>query len=395
MKKKLVMLVASVVLSMTLLPGCGDKSVEDEDFRFVKVEQYDGDLTMERNDKDIDVSEGMMLQPKDTMYVGDDSEALLLVDSDKHITATANTGLTISAKGDEKKGKVKIDLLYGDAMFVIDNKLNDKSTFEVVTPNATLSVRGTTFQVAYDKDTNSTYVEVAEGIVYADYEGEGQDEEIYPGEVRVIKENDVYNYVDDSVWDMAIDLIEMAEAYDADSAMTDDSIAEADAVDFSGAEGGSKYSQYEYIIENMHSFVEAQPRLRDEYLQYDYMIYDYDMDGEKEIILYLRYYNDEEKYMLDLCFLDYTPAKGAYVYAINTGDVDDSCFYANYKGKLVRYSWNTNPYESYIYSVYASDGKLTYVLEEAFDEIISDISEAGLEPLPLYGEWEMLLEDKL
>lgn len=48
-----------------------------------------------------------------------------------------------------------------------DDKLNDKSSFEVDTPNATLCVRGTKFSVACDKTKNETIIEVFEGIVWA------------------------------------------------------------------------------------------------------------------------------------------------------------------------------------------------------------------------------------
>jgi len=387
MKRKFFVLASAMMLSVFMLLGCGEKSVEDADFRFVKVEECDGELSLERNDKSMDVHEGMMLQPKDTMYTGDDSEAVLLVDSDKHITVTANTGLSINAKGDENDGKVMIELLYGDAMFVIDNKLNDDSTFEVVTPNATLSVRGTTFQVAYDKDTNTTYVEVAEGVVYADYEGDAEDEEIEAGQVRVINETEVYDHVDDSIWDFDFDLIEMANAY----AATGDGLGNAFV-----PEGETAQGQYESVRANMEEYVAMQEGLLDYYdYGYDYMIFDYDDDGEKEVILYLRYSNEDRETILDLCYLDYTPDKGVYTYAIDTGNMDESCFYAEYNGKLVRYSWRFNPTESYIYSVYASDGTLMYVLEDAYDEVFSEVENHGLYPLALYGYWEMITNDML
>ena len=208
-KKKITKSIMAMAIGALLLAGCGSESVEEKEYRLVKLENYEGDVTLERSDEDTDIFEGILLQPKDTVTTGKNSEALFLIDSDKHISENANSSLSIKAKGDENKGSVNIELLYGDAVFVIDNKLNDKSSFEVKTPNATLSVRGTTFQVAYDKESNTTLVEVENGIVYADYEdGSQQDEEINAGEVRIITEDDVYDYIDESVWDTDFEIYE-------------------------------------------------------------------------------------------------------------------------------------------------------------------------------------------
>lgn len=157
---------------------------------------------------------------------------------------------------------------------------------------------------------------------------------------------------------------------------------------------------YNKIRENMHDYVAAIDSIQDEYVGYDYMYFDYDQDGEKEVILYLRYFvtleDDKQQEMLDLVFLDYdAESKSVYIKAINTGDVDDSCFYGDYKeGTLARYSWSINPNESYMYSVqFNEEGSLIYVLEEGYDEIISEFEKIDIVPLPVYGEWEMILND--
>ena len=58
-----------------------------------------------------------------------------------------------------------IDLEYGTSLVEIENKLPDDYEVEVETPNATLSVRGTTFEVVYDKITKITTLVVTEGKV--------------------------------------------------------------------------------------------------------------------------------------------------------------------------------------------------------------------------------------
>lgn len=47
---------------------------------------------------------------------------------------------------------LKIELKYGTSLIEIENKLEDGSTFEVETPNASLSVRGTTFEARYGEN---------------------------------------------------------------------------------------------------------------------------------------------------------------------------------------------------------------------------------------------------
>ncbi len=90
---------------------------------------------------------------------------ILLADSDKHILAKENTCFTINATGDSNKGKIVINLEYGTSLITIENKLADGSEFEVDTPNAALSVRGTTFEVYYNEETDETLLTVEEGCV--------------------------------------------------------------------------------------------------------------------------------------------------------------------------------------------------------------------------------------
>lgn len=384
--------ILSIAIGALLIVGCGEKEVEDEEFRFVKLVESTGDVSLERNKKDIDVTSGMMLQPKDVITTGDDSEVIFLVDSDKHISENANTSLSITANGNERKGSVKINLLYGDASFVIDNKLNENSSFEVVTPNATLSVRGTTFQVAYDKESNATFVEVEEGVVYADYEGDAEDEEIPAGEIRVITEEETYNYIDESIWNYEMDIYE-----------TEDVAKNTGSLDNSNEGGtyvpgeGGAIAQYNAVIQNVESFVaindiDDSSSTESKYENFDYLYYDYDYDGEKEVILYLRYDDENGETRLDLFYLDYTPDKGVYLFCRDMNNVDFACFVAEYKGKLVKVMWTMNPETTYIYEAYVEGNTLRYVDFETLDYVIVDLEGMGMKPLPVYGSWELILE---
>ncbi len=147
---------------LTLVSSCSK-----EEYRLVKVENTKGDVKVVREtEKDeLEAFEGMSLISKDKVTVGESSELQLLVDSDKHLLAEQDTTFNLVATGDENKGTVKIEIIDGTALFKIDNKLNDDSSFSVSTPNAVFSVRGTEFKVSYNKSNDETTLEVTDGTV--------------------------------------------------------------------------------------------------------------------------------------------------------------------------------------------------------------------------------------
>ena len=145
-------------------------SKKKEEHRSVKIDEHQGEITLERDDQEMDLSEensfrGMNLEARDAVTTQEDAHMVLLVDADKYIYADANSKFSVSAVGNEEKGKITINLEYGTAMFELENKLPPESEFEVETPNATASVRGTTFGVYYDEESNETKVEVLDGAV--------------------------------------------------------------------------------------------------------------------------------------------------------------------------------------------------------------------------------------
>lgn len=161
-KRRTKSLLLALLMGITAIffPGCS----KEEAYRLVKVNSYDGEVTVQREEK-LNAFEGLQLISEDTVSVGEASFLELLADSDKHIAAEENTGFVLHSTGDDKNGSITIDLLYGRSLFTIDNKLNEGSTFAVITPNATLSVRGTSFAVGYDEETKTTDVEVYSGTV--------------------------------------------------------------------------------------------------------------------------------------------------------------------------------------------------------------------------------------
>ena len=143
---------------------------KEDEYRVIKIAEHQGEIVLERNNEQINFDEGnsfrgMNLKSEDVMDTKEDASVVLLVDSDKHIYADENTRFSIVATGNEENGKIKIKLESGIALCELENKLSTESAFEVETPNATASVRGTTFGVYYDEETKETKVEVLKGAV--------------------------------------------------------------------------------------------------------------------------------------------------------------------------------------------------------------------------------------
>ena len=157
--------IAIVVIVVAVILMNSGKTKKEKKYRVIKVDSFAGTVGLLRDSEDEKVFKGMKLMTKDKMTTGAESTLELLADSDKHILAEENTCFSIIATGSEKKGKMTIDLEYGTSLIEIDNKLNDGSEFEVHTPNAITAVRGTTFEVTYDKDKKMTIVTVTKGTV--------------------------------------------------------------------------------------------------------------------------------------------------------------------------------------------------------------------------------------
>ena len=139
--------------------------VANKGHRVIKVDKILGEASLERIDNEHEIYENINLQSEDAVITGQDGQVELLIDSDKHILARENTKFKVVSSGNETKGKLKIELLYGTSLVEIENKLPDGAFFEVETPNATIGVRGTVFETSYDEDENKTVVVVTSGQV--------------------------------------------------------------------------------------------------------------------------------------------------------------------------------------------------------------------------------------
>ncbi|MGN0346684.1 MAG: FecR domain-containing protein [Lachnospiraceae bacterium] len=164
-------------------------------YRLIKINESTGDVMIGRGNEELAAFDGLQLIPEDIISVEENAFLELLADGDKHIGAEGNTGFMIHSEGDTENGYIAIDLLYGKALFTIENALNENDSFQVTTPNATMSVRGTSFSVAYSPESATTTVEVFDGTVWAEHGG--ITEELNAGDLRMIEGDQMLPSVND------------------------------------------------------------------------------------------------------------------------------------------------------------------------------------------------------
>lgn len=162
--KKLPIIIGIIIIAVIAIVGI-ILVIGNGGHRVIKVDKVSGEVSLEREETKQEIYEGINLKSKDAVITGQDGQVELLVDSDKHIWAQENTKFKVVSTGDENKGKLKIELQYGTSLVEIEEKLPEGAFFEVETPNATVGVRGTSFETSYYKEENKTVVVVTSGVV--------------------------------------------------------------------------------------------------------------------------------------------------------------------------------------------------------------------------------------
>lgn len=178
---------------------------KDEVYRLLKVYEVEGKANVSRDGTgDIEPYENMVLESGDKVSL-ETGKLTIKADEDKYIYLEDNTELVLVAEGNAQNSKTSIDLLKGAITNDIQNKLSSESSYEINTPNSTMSVRGTIYRVCvYEIDgVKYTKVSVFEGEVvtrlrYAD--GTYSDKE-----VSVTKGKEVIIYDDGTKTDYVSD----------------------------------------------------------------------------------------------------------------------------------------------------------------------------------------------
>lgn len=136
---------------------CGFLFINGEkDYRQIQVYEIEGVAFIEREGVEMEAYTNMQLNSGDVLTTGDDSYVQLKLDEDKYILMEPETKISLQASGNSQDSKTSIHLEQGAIVNRIDNKLSEKSSYQVTTPNSTMAVRGTTFRVAITYDEEGT-----------------------------------------------------------------------------------------------------------------------------------------------------------------------------------------------------------------------------------------------
>lgn len=162
-----VLLVAAVVMVVILFTGRAG-----ETYRSIKVVETNGKVTIGREGiGDLDAAVNMNLVSGDSVQTGEGAYVVLMLDTDKYVMLGESGSMQVIAEGDEKAGRTSIQLAQGSVLSEIQNPLGQGASYDVVTPNATMSVRGTVFEIDRSADGLVTLL-VYDGAVALGLDGQ-------------------------------------------------------------------------------------------------------------------------------------------------------------------------------------------------------------------------------
>ena len=204
MKKKSIIF-GIIFAIFIILAVIGIRLLQKKSYRLLKVYEFYGDGSVTREKKgDITPYANMVLESGDEIRL-DKGKMCLQADEDKYIYLEEDTELKLVAEGNSEKGRTSIELRRGAITNDIQNKLSDESSYDINTPNSTMSVRGTIFRVNVYKIGNVTYTKVSvfEGkvttrLVYKDGTVSDKEVEVEKGkEVIIFEDGTTTDYLSD------------------------------------------------------------------------------------------------------------------------------------------------------------------------------------------------------
>ncbi|MBR2523268.1 MAG: FecR domain-containing protein [Clostridiales bacterium] len=168
MSKKMIAIIAgAVVLAGAIAAVCVYFFTREESYRLLKLYEFEGVGTVTRESKgDITPYANMVLESGDKISL-ETGRMTIQADEDKYIHLDEHTQIQLAAAGTGDDSKTTIELLRGGVSNDIRNKLSADSSYEINTPNSTMSVRGTVFYAYIYVIDNVQYTRVCvfEGTV--------------------------------------------------------------------------------------------------------------------------------------------------------------------------------------------------------------------------------------
>ena len=192
--------VLTLLMAIGMLSGCKKKKAE---YRNIRITEVTGEVTVNRDEQTgMKAYVNMNLQSEDELITAKGARVTLRLDDDKYIVVDEDSKLLLIASGTEEDSTTRIELEYGAVFSDIKDELSQNSDYEVVTPSAVMSVRGTQFEVVYRevKDEAGKLLEKVmkvltfEGKVSVKPEGSKEKRVSKAGTMVVLEENAEGNY---------------------------------------------------------------------------------------------------------------------------------------------------------------------------------------------------------
>ena len=143
MNKKLLIIVGGIAAVAALIITLIFVFSGEDSYRSIKVFEIDGSCKVERDGDSLDAFKNMALSSGDSLTVGDGSFARLKLDDDKYVYLEANTKINLTATGTANDSKTMVYIERGSMLTEVKKKLSATSSYDIVTPNTTMSIRGT------------------------------------------------------------------------------------------------------------------------------------------------------------------------------------------------------------------------------------------------------------
>lgn len=162
-----------VIVCMVFLGG-------EKTYRSVRVLEYQGQANVTRKGETFSVYDDLVIQGGDGMATGEDGQVDLRLDEDKYLVVESSSQVSFDLEGNTEKGAIRINLQEGAVFNSIENPLVEGDSYEIVTPDGVMAVRGTQFRVAVgaspDGNARETRVSVLEGTVHVQLNNHAQDQ---------------------------------------------------------------------------------------------------------------------------------------------------------------------------------------------------------------------------
>lgn len=158
-KKKIIIIASILGVIMIAVIGVLFLFGEEEGYRTIQIYELDGKATLKREGVgEMDAYVNLMLKSEDVLVVDDNSTVRLKMDEDKYMHMEPNSEIQIHATGNSKDSKTDIMLKKGAVTVQVKDKLSEKSSYRITTPNSVMAIRGTVFRVEVSVDEFGKYV---------------------------------------------------------------------------------------------------------------------------------------------------------------------------------------------------------------------------------------------